>query len=256
MSLDANRAEEAAAARAGSQPVSISVIIPALNAAPALAPTLAALDEARSEGTVAEIIVAEGGSSDATAEIAEGAGARVIPAPRGRGTQLRAGAAVARAPWLLFLHADTAPGAGWAAAARAFATDADNRDRAAYFRFRLDDAAFGARIVEAGVRLRNAAFKMPYGDQGLLISKRFYDALGGYAPIPLMEDVDLVRRILRAGGRRALVALDAEAVTSAARYRRDGYARRVLRNARTLAAYFSGASPERLAREYERSRSE
>jgi hypothetical protein len=96
------------------------------------------------------------------------------------------------------------------------------------------------------VALRALIFGLPYGDQGLLIPKRFYDRLGGYAPLPLMEDVDLVRRI----GRRRLVMLKSLAVTDAARYVSGGYLVRPLRNLSLLALYFLGVPPKVLARLY------
>ena len=87
--------------------------------------------------------------------------------------------------------------------------------------------------VEAGVRLRCALLKLPYGDQGLLLQQSLYRSIGGYRPMPLMEDVDIVRRL----GRRQIVMLRARAITSAARYRRDGYVMRITRNLSCLALY-------------------
>jgi hypothetical protein len=96
------------------------------------------------------------------------------------------------------------------------------------------------------VALRVGLLALPYGDQGLLISRRLYDELGGYRPLPLMEDVDLVRRI----GRRRLKVMKSSALTSAAKWRRDGWARRSGRNLLCLALYRSGLSAERVARLY------
>jgi hypothetical protein len=95
------------------------------------------------------------------------------------------------------------------------------------------------------VALRCVLLGLPYGDQGLLISRRLYEEVGGYRPLPLMEDVDLVRRL-----RGRLRPLAARALTSAERYRRDGYLGRSVRNAVLLARYFAGADPERLAKAY------
>jgi rSAM/selenodomain-associated transferase 2 len=212
----------------------LSVVLPTLNAAATLPACLAALRRAD------EIVVADGGSADATKAIAQAAGARLVDAPKGRGVQLRAGAAAARGDWLLFLHADTILENKWRDAVDAHA--AASPGKAACFRFRLDDAGWQARLVERGV----AARRFPYGDQGLLISRAFYDALGGYRPLPLMEDVDLVRRI----GRQRLRLLDVAATTSADRWRRDGWLRRSALNLGLLALYRLGASPERLAKLY------
>jgi hypothetical protein len=122
-------------------------------------------------------------------------------------------------------------------AAARFVHDPAKRERAGYFAYRLDDAANVARHLERVVAWRSRALGLPYGDQGLILAREFYAKLGGFPPEPLMEDVALVRRI----GRRRLVALEAAALTSAARYRRDGYLRRSLRNFCCLALYFLGA---------------
>ena len=225
----------------------LSIIIPTLNAERTLPRTLAALVEPAVRGLVREVILADGGSTDMTPPIAETTGAHFLRAERGRGAQLRAGAAAARSPWLLFLHADTVLAAGWADEAESFMTrHGDMAERAAAFRFALDDDAPAARRLEHLVALRCALFRLPYGDQGLLISRRFYDRLGGYSPMPLMEDVDMVRRI----GRKRLVMLRTFAVTDAGRYAAEGYVMRPLRNLSLLTLYFLGVSPRLLARLY------
>jgi rSAM/selenodomain-associated transferase 2 len=224
-------------------PGGLSAIIPTLDAAAGLPATLAALG-----GAPDEILLADGGSRDATRAIAEAAGARVLAAPRGRGTQLAAGAAAARGAWLLFLHADTRLAPAWEAAARATVTP----DRAGFFALRFDDAAPAARRVERLANWRARALRLPYGDQGLLIHRSLYEALGGFASLPLMEDVDLVRRLVRRFGRAALAPIPAEAVTSAARYRRDGWTARPLRNMLCLTLWFAGVAPDRIARIYAR----
>lgn len=224
----------------------LSVIIPTLDAAAALPATLAALAEGREQGLVREVLIADGGSRDATAALAQARGARVVPAPRGRGAQLQAGGAAAAGAWLLFLHADTRLAPGWAASIAAFISGTGNDARAGYLRFRLDDAGAAARRVEAVVAWRCRVLALPYGDQGLLISASLYRAVGGFRPLALMEDVDLIRRL----GRRRLVALDVDAVTSAARYRQGGYVRRPLRNLGCLTLYFLGLPPRVLVRLY------
>jgi rSAM/selenodomain-associated transferase 2 len=222
----------------------ISVVIPVLNVQATLGTTLAALVPAAVDGLVKELILVDGGSSDATLEIAEDAGARVIHAEKGRGVQLAAGCAAARSPWLMVLHADTRLARDWAQPVLDHLDGPD--DCAGYFRFALDDRGWKPRLWEAGVALRCRILGLPYGDQGLLISRRLLDAVGGYRPLPLMEDVDLVRRI----GARRLSPLDARATTSALRFRRDGYLRRSLGNWGLLGRYLAGAAPEDLARRY------
>ncbi|MDJ0893664.1 MAG: TIGR04283 family arsenosugar biosynthesis glycosyltransferase [Alphaproteobacteria bacterium] len=224
----------------------LCAVIPTLEAASDLANTLGALEEGRRTGLLEDIVVADGGSSDGTAAVARQAGARVVTTATSRGGQLAAGAAHARGRWLLFLHADTVLAPGWTAPVRTFVADDQNRHRAATFRFRLNDPKPAARRVEALVAWRCRALGLPYGDQGLLISRSFYEALGGFRALPIMEDVDLVRRI----GRRRLVLLNWPAATSAARYRRDGYLVRPLRNLVCLGLYFLGLPSRWLVRIY------
>jgi rSAM/selenodomain-associated transferase 2 len=227
----------------------ISVVIPTLNAEPKLAHTLAALVPAVVEGIVQEAIVVDGGSTDETRAIAEAAGTHLIEASRGRGSQLDAGARAARGDWLLFLHADTVLDPGWAEEAQGFIkrVQTGRRDEAAAaFRFALDDDGAMPRFIERLVAWRCRLFGLPYGDQGLLISRRLYRRLGGFRPLPLMEDVDLVRRLKR----RELVMLQSRAVTSGERYRREGYLARSLRNLGCTLLYYLRVPPRVLARIY------
>jgi rSAM/selenodomain-associated transferase 2 len=217
----------------------LSVVIPALNAAARLPATLAALG-----ATAAEVLVVDGGSDDATVAVARAAGASLRLAPRGRGAQLAAGVAAARGPWLLLLHADTVLAAGWPDAAGAHI--AAGPARAGYFRFALDSADPRARRLERAVAWRCRALALPYGDQGLLIHRDLLAAVGGIRPLPLMEDVDLVRRL----GAARLAALPAAAVTSAERWERTGWRCRSARNLLCLAAWFAGVPPARIARLY------
>ena len=220
----------------------IDVVIPTLNAARTLASTL---DSLRDNHVLRlAVTVCDGGSLDDTTTIARRAGATVVAAEPGRGRQLADGAAAGCARWLLFLHADTTLSPGWADSARRFMTDATAK--AAYFRLRFDSRDPRAGRIERLVAWRSRALGLPYGDQGLLIERDFYRRTGGFRTLPLMEDVDLVRRI----GRRNLVALDAEAVTSAERYEHDGWLARPMRNLGCLALYLAGLSPTVIRRLY------
>jgi rSAM/selenodomain-associated transferase 2 len=223
--------------------ISLSVIIPTLNAAETLPETLAAL---RHSALVGEVIVVDSGSIDATVSLAEAAGARVVVAPQGRGTQLAAGAEAAGGNWLLFLHADCRLEDKWETAVAAFLAVPDAASRAGYFDFALDDPAPAARRLERIVAWRCRTLALPYGDQGLLIARTLYKAVGGFAPLPLMEDVDLVRRL----GRRRIAPIGVRCFASAQRYRRDGYVRRPLRNLLCLSLYLAGVPPSRIVRLY------
>ena len=227
----------------------LSVVIPTLNAGRSLAMCLSALVPGSVSGLIKDVVIVDGGSGDETLEIADAAGAEVVHSRKGRGLQLARGAEAARADWLLFLHADTVLETGWEREVRDFmdqATDAGDIKRAASFRFKLNTRGTKARVIERFVALRCAVFALPYGDQGLLISRRLYDEIGGYAELPLMEDVDIVGRI----GRRRLTVLRHVALTSAERYARDGFALRSLRNFVVLALYYLRVPPRVLFRIY------
>jgi rSAM/selenodomain-associated transferase 2 len=229
----------------------ISVIIPTLNAAPKLPDTLSALIPAAVEGHVREVVVADGGSSDATERIADAAGVEFLKTATGRGQQMAAGAARARFPWLLFLHADTVLKEGWIRETALFMRAIDEGKKpasAAAFRFRLDDTGAKPRALEALVRVRCALLRLPYGDQGLLIPRALYNEAGGYRALSIMEDVDLARRL----GRSRITMLETPALTSAERYQRDGYLARTLLNQSCLMAYYAGIPVERIARRYAR----
>lgn len=220
----------------------IAVIIPTLNAEAGLAATL------RSVAGAEEIIVIDGGSDDATVHVARSAGAHVAASTRGRGQQMCAGADMATQDWLLFLHADTTLAPDWRTHVDAHTRGAIAAATVGVFRFKLDDAAWQARVLEWLVTLRVFLFALPYGDQGLLIHRSLYAALGGFRPLPLMEDVDFVRRI----GRRRLRTLACAAITSARRWREDGWLMRSARNVFCLTLFSAGAPIERIARLYGR----
>ena len=220
--------------------MTLTVIIPTLNSGASLPATLAAL------GRRDQVLIADGGSTDNTAEVGRARNARVVQARRGRGNQLCAAAAMAETEWLLFLHSDTLLKNGWRDETEAFMAVPHNAERAAVFGFALDDASTKARRLERWVAWRVRNLGLAYGDQGLLIRKPFYEALGGFRPIPLMEDVDLIRRIER----RRLVVLQTRALTSAARWCRDGWLRRSARNLGCLTLYFLGVPPRLILRLY------
>ena len=190
----------------------ISVVIPTLNAERQLPRCFDSLILPAVRGVVREVIVADGGSSDSTVTIADGAGAHIVQAGRCRAAQLAAGADAARSDWILFLHPETALEPGWEVEVESFLHQAvPERPRAAVFRFALDDFDAGARRAEAKAGLRSWLLALPYGDQGLLLPRRLYKKLGGYRDLERLEDADIIRRI----GRRRLVRLRSRAINAA-----------------------------------------
>jgi glycosyltransferase involved in cell wall biosynthesis len=228
----------------------ISVVIPSLDAEDVLGPTLGALVPGAIDGLVIEAILADGGSTDGTREIAEAAGMEIIRAvDESRGSRLRAGAAAAKGRWLLFLNADTHLDANWVEQAAMFIKRIERGERpeaAATFRFALDEGGLLPWLFERLVALRFLLLRLPHGEQGLLIPRSLYERLGGFQPIPFLEDVDLVRKLKR----RQLKMLKVRAVTSAERYRRDGYLARSFRNLCCLLLYYFRVPPEVLLRKY------
>ncbi len=220
----------------------ISIVIPTLNAAQTLPGTLQALMEGLHSGLIRELIVSDGGSEDPTLEIADEAGARIVTGPASRGGQLQRGCTEALGEWLLILHADTELQQGWSAVVAEHLSS----DRPAAFRLRFRASGFAARWIAGWANLRSRVFGLPYGDQGLLVRRKDYNAVGGFQDQPLMEDVALIRALQRP------VLLKADAVTSAERYIRQGWFRRGARNLWTLARYFLGADPHLLAQSYRR----
>jgi len=204
-----------------------------------------AIESARAPGV--EIIVADGGSRDATRERAAAAGARVVAAEAGRARQLAAGALAADADAIVLLHADTQLPPGWSDAVRGALADPAVAGGA--FAFRFAERGLALRLVEWGVRVRLALARLPFGDQALFVRRSALDAIGGIPQAPIMEDLDLVRA-LRAQGRLAL--LPDAAVTSARRYLERGVWRTVVRNALALSAWALGLDRARVAAWYRR----
>ncbi|PRY94450.1 hypothetical protein BCF33_0038 [Hasllibacter halocynthiae] len=220
----------------------ISVVIPTLNAAGALPGLLGDLVTGAVQGLVREVVVSDGGSSDATAAIAAAAGARTLEGPPGRGGQLRRGCAAARGAWLWSLHADTRLPPGWTGPAERFLARGTG---AGWARLSFRAGGLPPRWVAGWANLRSRA-GLPYGDQGLLLPRALYDASGGYPDQPLMEDVVLARNL-----RGHLAPLDLVLSTDAARYE-GRWLRRGAANLVTLARWRAGTSPDRLAERYRR----
>jgi rSAM/selenodomain-associated transferase 2/rSAM/selenodomain-associated transferase 1 len=173
----------------------------------------------------------------------------IAEAPRGRAAQMNAAAARAAGRWLVFLHADSRLPADWLDVIRQ--ADAEPSTAGGAFRFALDSGDLRARVLERGVALRVRLLQLPYGDQGIFVRHAVFDRLGGFADLPIMEDVDFVRRLRGAG---ALLFARSPVTTSARRWEREGWLRRSLSNLALMARYTLGASPARLAQRYFRRR--
>jgi len=222
--------------------VRISVVIPALDEAGAIAE---AVRSAAAGG--AEVLVVDGGSADGTPERAAAAGARVLHSAPGRARQLGVGAREARGEVVVFLHADTVLPSGFEnALERALA---DPRVVGGSFRLRFAERTPGLRFIEWGVRLRVALFGLPYGDQALFARRAVLERVGGIPQVPIMEDLDLVRRLAGAG---RLAHLPLAVATSGRRYRARGVLRTFLRNALAALGWGLGLDRERLAAWYRR----
>jgi rSAM/selenodomain-associated transferase 2 len=216
----------------------VGVVIPTLNEAESLPHLLSDLEQV---DLALQIVVADGGSTDATTAIAEVAGATVVHAPQGRATQLNAGAGALETEWLCFLHADVRMPAG----ARTAFRDARTRSvDVAVWSLAIADAHTWARVMEAGARVRDRVGGLPYGDQGLLVRRSVFVAVGGYPDLPIMEDVALIRALRR---HRKVERLGEALEVSPRRWVREGPYRAWLRNSVLLTAFLLGVPAERLA---------
>lgn len=224
----------------------ISVIIPTLNAATTLPATLESLIPAAVQGLVREVLIVDGGSTDATLKIADGYGAATISGGPLRADCLTLGAQKARFSWLLFINPDCALDPGWEREADHLIGKIEDGNRtpaAAVFRFALDDTGIEPRTTECLARWSAALMGLSHAEQGLLIPRTLYNDVGGFKSYPLLEDVDLSRRI----GRRRLTTLRTTAVSNPHRYRQQGYIGRALRYYGSLGLYALHVPMERIA---------
>lgn len=228
----------------------LSIVIPVLHDTAELTSLLDTLacdhDDRAEPDPVYEVIVVSGAPNDESLQPLRQRFPRVewaASAP-GRGRQMNQGSRLATGRWLLFLHADARPEPGWVDAIRS----ADQSEMVAgAFTFRLESAATMARVIEYGVRLRVAVFGLPYGDQGIFVRRRVFEEEGGYAELPIMEDIELVRRLRRRG---PFLWSPAGVRASARRWERDGWVSRSALNMFLVGLFFVGVSPAWLARRY------
>jgi len=220
--------------------MNISVIIPALNEGAGIGTALQQLEGM--EGI--EIIVSDGGSSDDTLEIAKKY-SRVTTSEPGRGRQMNAGVSVATGDLFLFLHADTKLPDNW----KDVVISAMSEDQAVCGAFSLgiDSKKNFHRIIAAAANIRTGITNIPYGDQGIFVRRSVFERIGGFREIPIMEDVDLMRRLKREG---KVVIQREKAITSARRWEKEGVIYSTFRNWVLITLYYLGVQPERLYRFY------
>jgi rSAM/selenodomain-associated transferase 2/rSAM/selenodomain-associated transferase 1 len=220
----------------------LSIVIPVLNDTEPLGRLLTSI---RPDPQV-EIVVVNGGEpDDRLTAICQRPDVRLLASAQGRGCQMNVGASAAAGRWMVFLHADTRLPPQWSDEIRRAGADPDVVGGS--FRFRLDSAAWQARLIERAVERRVRRLDLAYGDQALFVRRDVFNAIGGYRGWPLMEDVDFVRRLRQAG---KLYHSAKPVLTSARRWERDGWWRRSAKNVMLQALFFAGVAPERLAKWY------
>ncbi|MGD9236468.1 MAG: TIGR04283 family arsenosugar biosynthesis glycosyltransferase [Desulfobacterales bacterium] len=221
----------------------LSVIIPALNEAAAIESTLSHLQGVDN----LEVIVVDGGSTDETVDLARRQGAKVLQTSPGKACQMNCGAAAATGKVLVFLHADSRLPEDFN---RQILAALNQRGVVAgAFRLTIDSRAKGIRFIERVADLRSRYLQLPYGDQALFMKKSVFEATGGFAQLPIMEDFVLVRRLRRKG---KIAILPAAVLTSPRRWQHFGILKTWLVNQLIVIAFYLGISPERLARWYRR----
>jgi rSAM/selenodomain-associated transferase 2 len=221
-------------------PATISIIIPALNEAAVLDRTLSVI-----ACLPHEIILVDGGSQDRTQEIAGKYGIEILTSRQGRGLQLDEGARKAKGDILLFLHADTLLPFNFDRLIRA----AMERQRVVLGAFRLGFVPSNAwlRLIAHVANVRSRFLKLPYGDQALFMRRSDYFRAGRFKDLPVMEDVDLLRRVRHMG---LVVLVKGRVMTSSRRWKKEGFLRATLRNWSLMLRYLFGASPHLLRRQY------
>lgn len=219
----------------------ISVVIPALNEERSLRKTI---ENVRTEENV-EVIVADGGSSDGTVALAQELGAKVVQSSNGRGTCLNAGAAVAKGPLILFLHADTLLPPNYGTHIRLSMANTENIVGA--FQFRVDKRICGIAVIEFFTNLRSTLLSLPYGDQALFVRRSDFERMGGYMDCKMMEDYEFVCRASTMG---RIDIVNAPVLISARRWEKLGVFRTTLTNQVVVLAFKLGVSPDTIFRWY------
>ena len=223
----------------------ISIIIPVLDEGDRIGSTLDALGGLAGVGDT-EILIVDGHPDKTTIRTLPAGPVQKIAAPRGRGVQMHAGARASSGKALLFLHADTRLEPD--ALLRVSEVLRDSKIAGGAFDLGIDASGVAFRLIERGASFRSRLTRIPYGDQAIFLRRAVYFRLGGFRPMPLMEDVDLMRRLKKSGGRIRFAP--GRAWTSPRRWKREGILYCTLRNYALVLLYHMGVSPERLARHY------
>lgn len=224
----------------------VSVVIPTVNERNGLEETVARLRLTAGKGDI-EIIVADGGSTDGTTEIARRVADRIVESPvRGRAVQMHQGALAATGDILLFLHADTRLPGGWLGALLD-AWAAKPRPGATAYRLDFESAKPIYRLIAALGHWRSRKTGVPHGDQAVACHREDYMKVGGFPPVSIMEEYFLLPKLARMG---PVVVMEEAVLTSVRRYERNGPLFNALRNAAIIALFKAGVSPERLRRLY------
>jgi len=221
----------------------ISIIIPTINEANNLPLLLSDLSSIHKEG---EIIIVDCGSEDKTVDIANIYGAKVsISKERNRGLQLDMGAKNSRGDWLIFLHADTRFTHDWFRKINSFLNG--KKDIIYYFKFKINHKKIIYRVLEVLVNFRSRFFKQPYGDQGLIIHRTTYFKNNGFRKIPLMEDVDFVRRL---NNKNDLKQLNLPIFTSSRKWEKTNIFLQALKNWKLRRRWIKGESTKSIYFDY------
>ncbi len=227
------------------KPPTLSVIIPTLNEANRLPSLLADL---KAWPNKFDLLIVDGGSTDLTVSIAQIQGIKVIKSVHSnRGYQLKIGASNAIGDWLLFLHADSRLDKEWVKRLETIISNFSSEKFAWYFNFKIKQDSIQFRILETAVALRSHLLQSPYGDQGLLIHKSLYNNSGGFYPLKIMEDIDLIERIRRTN---KIKCIGLNLYTDGIKWVNSNVIKRAIKNARLRRKWRQGYNIDKLFKEY------
>jgi rSAM/selenodomain-associated transferase 2 len=220
--------------------ISVSIIIPILNESSQLGQTLEKLFQGFNGDPGIEVIIGDGGSDDDSLEIAKHYPCRIIIGKTGRARQMNAASQAAKGDWLLFLHADSLLPEDWR-------RQLQQSEKWGFFPVKFNDGHWLLRVIERTMNLRSRLSEVATGDQALYFRKSFFDQLGGFPDIPIMEDIAITKRARRKSKPRVA---NCRVMTSSRRWQQNGLVNTVVLMWGLRLAYFLGVDPERLHRFY------